>query len=222
MIDNTKLDALAKPMTTRSISSMVKSPSKPDDCAITESETSNGMCYQWETPSAGFLGSLMTAFLAIWLCGWFVGLLLTIVELFDISKLGPNEMFLELWFIGWLLGGFYAGYLLYFLNRPLHPESVILKKTLFHMTPAHFLLSMSLIEHGFHWLMVSSGYLSVESNFALLEKNWEIFYLKRMDINIDSTCFKEMIELKLVSSYEPKIVNGLQKSFRRGEKTARK
>ena len=65
---------------------------------------------------------LISAFPCFWLCGWFFGFVPTAAQ---VLKSDSGGGFLIVWLGGWTIRGFFAGYMLYVLNRAAIDESVL-------------------------------------------------------------------------------------------------
>jgi hypothetical protein len=68
---------------------------------------------------------LVSAFLCFWLCGWFSGFVSAAAQILEGDTGGG---FLIVWLGGWTIGGLFACYMLYTLNRPAVEESVLVSR----------------------------------------------------------------------------------------------
>ncbi len=105
----------------------------PPQSPIKIRKTARGIEMRWEPlMGCGPIRYFPAAFLAFWLCGWFVG------EVFAIFALGWSiiklqiipALFLIVWLAGWSFGGYFAIRMLKAMMQPQRPERLYFEEHL--------------------------------------------------------------------------------------------
>lgn len=88
-------------------------------------QTLEGWKVSWSRRVKSPFRWLASAFVCFWLCGWFFGFVSAVTQ---VLKGDTGGGFLIVWLGGWTIGGLFASYMLYSLNRPAIEESVLVSR----------------------------------------------------------------------------------------------
>ena len=120
-------DAVASARSARGDLAVGYAATKPSGGLIEEVDHWDGRRLFWQIPKGGVGRYFAAVFLGCWLCGWAVGWVVVVWQLFDGQNIDTGgRLFLGVWLCGWTVGGGAAIWTLWTMLRPGRPESVTL------------------------------------------------------------------------------------------------